>query len=49
VFICVKNNTDYAELWVDQDFEMIAIEVKGRDPTVTWEITGIYRALNEEI
>ena len=38
VFICVKNYIDCRELWADQDFEMIAIEVKGRDPKFTWEI-----------
>jgi hypothetical protein len=31
-------------LWVDDDFEMIAVEVKGMDKTYTWEIIGIYRA-----
>jgi hypothetical protein len=44
VFICVKNYTACAELWVDEDFEMIAVEVKGRDHTFAWEIVGIYRA-----
>jgi hypothetical protein len=34
VFICVKNDR---ELWIDDDFEMIAVEVKGRDPKFTWE------------
>ena len=28
---------------------MIAIEVKGRDPKFTWEITGIYRATNDDM
>jgi len=27
---------------------MIAVEVKGRDPKITWEIVGIYRAPNED-
>jgi len=44
-FICVKNYT-CAELWVDEVHEMIAVEVKGRDPKITWEIVGIYRAPN---
>ena len=35
------------ELWVDEDFEMIAVEVKGMNPKYTWEIIGIYRAPNE--
>jgi hypothetical protein len=32
---------------VDEDFEIIAVEVKGRDPKFTWEIVGTYRAPNE--
>jgi hypothetical protein len=32
---------------VDEDFEIIAVEVKGREPKFTWEIVGIYRAPNE--
>ena len=28
---------------------MIAIEVKGRDPKITWGIVGIYRAPNEDM
>ena len=28
---------------------MIAIEVKGRDPELTWEIVGIYRAADEDM
>jgi hypothetical protein len=34
---------------VDEDFEMIAVEVKGRNPKFTWEIVGIYRAPNENL
>jgi hypothetical protein len=34
---------------VDEDFEMIAVEVKGMDPKITWEILGIYRAPNEDM
>jgi hypothetical protein len=37
------------ELWVDEDLEMIAVVVKGRDPKFTWEIVCIYRALNEDM
>jgi hypothetical protein len=36
-------------LWVDEDFEMTAVEVKGMDPKYTWEITGMYRAPNEDM
>ena len=32
VFICVKNNIDCSQLWVDDDFEIIAVQVKGTDP-----------------
>ena len=48
VFICIKNNTDGSELWVDDDFEITAVEVKGTDPKYTWEIVWIYRAPNED-
>jgi hypothetical protein len=46
VVICVKNIAS-TELWVDDDFEMIAVEVKGMDPIYTWEIIGIYSVPNE--
>jgi len=49
VFICVKNYIDCRELWTDEDFEMIAVEVKGRDAKFTWEIVGIYRAPNKDM
>jgi hypothetical protein len=45
----VKNYTDCRELWTDEDLEMIAVEVKGRDPKFTWEILGIYRVPNEDM
>jgi len=35
-------------MWVDEVYEMIAVEVKGRDRKITWEIVGIYRAPNED-
>jgi hypothetical protein len=49
VFICVKNHIDCVQLWVDEDFEMIAVEVKGKDPRCAWGIVGIYRAPNEDV
>jgi hypothetical protein len=49
VLICVKNDIDCRKLWTGEDFEMIAVEVKGRDPKFTWEIVGIYRAPNEDV
>jgi hypothetical protein len=30
--VCVKNNIAYSELLVDDDFEILAVEVKGIDP-----------------
>jgi hypothetical protein len=36
-------------LWVDEDFEIMAFEVKDSDPKYKWEIVGIYRAPNEDI
>jgi hypothetical protein len=49
VFISIKNHIDCVELWVDEVFEIIAVEVKGRDPRRAWEIVGIYRAPNENM
>ena len=34
-FIFVKNIIASTELWVDEDFEMIAVEVKGMDAKFT--------------
>jgi hypothetical protein len=34
---------------VDDEFEILAFEIKGSDPKYTWEIVGIYRAPNEDI
>jgi hypothetical protein len=48
VFMCVKNIIASTELWVGDDFEMIAVEVKGIDPKYTWEIIDIYRAQNDD-
>jgi len=47
-FICFKYFIACTELWED-DFEMIAVEVKGMDPKCTWEILGIYRAPSEDM
>jgi hypothetical protein len=48
MFICVKNNIACSELWVDDEFEIIVVEIKGCDPKCTWEIVGIYRDPNED-
>ena len=37
------------ELWVDNEFEILAVEVKRKDPNCKWEITGIYRAPNADM
>ena len=42
VFICVRNYIACVDLLVDEDFETIAVEVKGMDPKYTWEIIGIF-------
>jgi hypothetical protein len=49
VFICVKNCIALSVLWVDEEVEMIAIEVKGSDPKYSWEIIRVYRAPNEDM
>jgi hypothetical protein len=49
VFSYVKDCIAWGELWVDEDFDMIAVEVKGRDPKFSREVVGIYRAPNEDI
>jgi len=38
VFICVKNYIDCRVLWTDEVFEMIAVEVKGGNPKLSWEV-----------
>ena len=35
LFVCVKNNIACSELWVDGEFQIIAVEVKGSDPKCT--------------
>ena len=49
VFIFVKNYIDCRELWTNEDFEVVAVEVKGRNPKFTWEVVGIYRAPNKDM
>ena len=49
VFISVNNYITCAELWVDEVYEMRAVELQGRDPKITWEIVGIYTAPNEDM
>jgi len=47
MFVCEKKYIECRALWVEEDFEMIAIGVKGRDIKFTWKILGIYRDPNE--
>ena len=47
-FICIKNSITATELWVDNDYEILAVEVIGKDPKYKREIIGIYRAPNED-
>jgi len=49
VFIFVKNYITFAELWFDEVYEMIAIEVKSKDRKIKWEIVGIYSAPKEDM
>jgi hypothetical protein len=49
VFFGVKNYIDCKKIWADEDFEIIAIEIKGRNPIATWEIVGAYRAPIEDM
>jgi len=48
-FLFCKNYFTCAELWIDEVYEMITVEVKGRDPTITLEIVGTYRAPNGDM
>jgi hypothetical protein len=36
-------------LIADEESEIIAIEIKGKNPKSTWEIIGAYRAPNEDM
>ena len=49
VFICVKNYNVCRQLSTEEDFEVVAVEVKGRNPKFTWEVVGVYRAPNEDM
>ena len=33
----------------DEDFEIIAVEVKGRNTKFTWQVVGMYRVPNEDM
>jgi len=36
-------------LQIEEVYEMIAVEVKGRDQKITWEIAGTYTVPNEDM
>jgi hypothetical protein len=48
VFICVKNYIACVELWVDEDFGIIAVEAKDRDLKFKWEFIRTYRTPKED-
>jgi len=48
-FVYVKNFIASKDLWLDDDFETITIEVKTMDPKCGWEIISTYRATNEDM
>ena len=45
----MKNDIACSELWVDDTYEITAVEVNGRDPKDKWEIVSIYMAPNEDL
>jgi hypothetical protein len=49
VFICVKNYFVCRELWADEEFEMLAVEVKDRNPKSFSEVVGKYRAPTDDM
>jgi hypothetical protein len=49
VFICIKNHIVCRELWMDDEFEVTAVEITSRNQKVTWETVGMYRAPNEDM
>ena len=49
IFIRVKSIIAPTELWVDDDFEIVAVEKKEVDPKYSYKIIGIYRAPNQDI
>jgi hypothetical protein len=48
-FVCVKNFIACTGLSVEEDVEIISVEVKRMDPKYSREITGNYRAPNEDM
>ena len=48
VFICIKNHIACKELWTDDEFEIIVVEINSRNHKINWEITGVFRAPNDD-
>jgi len=48
-YLSVLNDINCRKLWADENYEIIAVEVKGRNPKYTWEVVGIYKAPNGDI
>jgi len=46
--MCKKLFTCF-ELWFDEVYEIITVEVKCREPKITWKFVGIYRDPNEDM
>ena len=49
VFICIKNHISCKQLWMDEDFEILAVEINSRNHKYTWDIVGLYRAPNDDM
>jgi exonuclease III len=49
VFICVKIHIGCKELWSDEEFEIIAVEINSRNKKFKQEIIGVYRAPNDDV
>jgi hypothetical protein len=47
--VCIKNYITCTKLWVDEVYEMIAVEVKGTGPKITLEIVDIYTVKNNDM
>jgi hypothetical protein len=48
-FLCCLSCGLCRELWADEEFEMLAVEVKGRNPKCIWEVVGMYRAPTDDM
>ncbi len=44
VFICIKDNFEATEAWVDDKFEIIGVDIRDKNSKNQWEIIGAYRS-----